>query len=684
MKIFKLLHSRLHTFFTFLDQRFFFMFFFSFSLLSLPTSSIGATGEFLQVEEFNKEYNIPDLQLKLKIRLPLSFVPALYIHTQWSITNYGEPREICLRIYPRGDSNYRYGAAMVSTDSDVQQELRLAQGETLIDFPILSPTSYQPYAFSITPIHPDEGKPFERNINIFLPVRDKRLIFIGQLERPIIDRLEEAPAPSAISTRAKPGTTKPFRLLKLEPREAPGDWQSYIGYAYALILHGDAVAFLSPRQKLAIKYWVYYGGGILWLHGNRAFQAFNELELSTTHSCKNDHHQDAGIFYALSGTIIITENSQHFDQLATRNKIHSFSRMMTFYLPFYYFLNPSQSPYAYGGDLRGRYSREESPFLDLFSGLHVIPRTGYVIVALLLTLVIGPLNYRYLKKRKKLIYFYITAPLLAITGVIALAIYSIINQGFGVTFNHKALLVHDLDLGTGVVYHARGIFAGMAPSESLVFSRETAVLPFYTSSYRSEYFYYSFNYTSAQSLSRDFVRSRQATGLFTATPTRIRLGLEIKYQADGSIFLENHLTSTVLQTIVRLPPDSTHQSQSSRWQFYQTRSAVAPGSRAILIPLKSRLDSQFSAFNPPRQPFIDLENYPWTILAETDSLPYLEDGGCPGTTKKGNYIYLGIHHVDSGPDSNHLPGTSSPTDSSSTDSSGIDSSGVDSQSGNLK
>jgi hypothetical protein len=279
----------------------------------------------------------------------------------------------------------------------------------------------------------------------------------------------------------------------------------------------------------------------------------------------------------------------------------------------------------------GRYPDQSRADLDegslgsLFDGLHRIPVVGYSVLAVLLAVVIGPLNLWLLWRRRRGALFYLTAPALAVAGMVVLGIYSVLDEGLGVKANEDLVLIHDLGTGEGLMVQARGLYAGLAVG-ALEYPAATLAIPHRT--YRGDLpDYLETDISRGRTLVAGWVRSREESGVLTFTPVRVRLGLTVGRGPDGTPYLENGLPHAVSWAMVRVAePDD---DGSPAILFARD---VAPGARAALTADDSVLSETRRRFGRRRSralspPTLDLPAMDWRVCAVVEDLPYREGGG---------------------------------------------------------
>jgi hypothetical protein len=252
-------------------------------------------------------------------------------------------------------------------------------------------------------------------------------------------------------------------------------------------------------------------------------------------------------------------------------------------------------------------------------------------------LLLGPINFFVLRMRKKIIWFYLTTPFLALAAMVLLGFYSAFSEGFGLNFNENALLLHDQLTNEGAVYQGRGYFTGMASSRGLRYSVNSAVVPMGPEQGSHKL---AADWSSGQHLTDGWVQSRTVAGLYSITPVEVRMGLRAEWRGHATLMLSNDLPYAVKRAYVRLIDHDEHTERI----FFAAN--IAPGNSAAMQHVGS------SDSNYPSEGFARTFGSSWpvddsnfTIFAETAMLPYLENGGLTGQLKTGHFFYLAIRSI---------------------------------------
>ncbi len=175
----------------------------------------------------------------------------------------------------------------------------------------------------------------------------------------------------------------------------------------------------------------------------------------------------------------------------------------------------------------------------LIEGIRSVPVYSFLAFITLFAVVIGPVNYYLLAKRKRLNFLIATVPMVAVATTLFLFVFAALSHGFTVKSRVRSLTVIDQGLQTAVVASRLSLYAGMSPSGGLSFSPETAVIPVWAP--EQEFESGTLDWTDTQHLSSGWLRARTKTQFFTLTNRAERGRLTIDPPVAGQLRLTNGL-----------------------------------------------------------------------------------------------------------------------------------------------
>ncbi len=177
---------------------------------------------------------------------------------------------------------------------------------------------------------------------------------------------------------------------------------------------------------------------------------------------------------------------------------------------------------------------ENSEFTEfLIPGISGVPVLAFLVLITLFSIGIGPVNYFFLAKRKRLHLLVLTIPIIAIFTSLSLFGYSIIAHGFDTKSRQRSVTVVDQRLQKSITYGRVSLYAGLAPSGGLSFDPETAVLPIWPNTGGPTFDSGSVDWTQRQSLESGWLKSRTRTQFATVTYADQRERLQISVGNDA-------------------------------------------------------------------------------------------------------------------------------------------------------
>jgi hypothetical protein len=194
----------------------------------------------------------------------------------------------------------------------------------------------------------------------------------------------------------------------------------------------------------------------------------------------------------------------------------------------------------------------------LIPNVGIAPVTHFQLLITLFALAIGPANYWWLKRRKKLPLLLVTTPLAALAVTAALLAYGVFADGVGVRVRARSLTLLDQRAGEAAAWARLSYYAGMAPRDGLTMPRDTALYPIvpdwsdeYSWGQRSVYMQQrEMRWGREQQLTRGWLASRTPTQYLAITSRATKKRLELRVGAKG-LRVVNKLGVEVAQAVVR-------------------------------------------------------------------------------------------------------------------------------------
>ena len=336
----------------------------------------------------------------------------------------------------------------------------------------------------------------------------------------------------------------------IRPDMLPQSWIDYSGVDIVAIAY-DVLAGLSSDERSAILNWVHTGGTLLVYNAGRPLVETSELDALLgfdRHAAVRDEWQpcDPGRRREYGTTTVLAGDSSTpprpfdwpEDAFASRNLM--FGNVYAFAgNPFpgnsndwAWFINTaglSQLTWPGRHGMSARIASNE--FLEfLIPSVKGVPVGAFLILITLFTLVIGPLNYIYLWKRRRLYLLVFTIPIIAFATSLALFGYSAVAHGFSTRSRLRSLTLLDQQAGASVTLNRLSLYSGLAPSGGLTFSPQTAVYPIWPP--RGGFTSGHVDWTDSQSLQSGWLRSRMRPQFFTVNHADQRGRIETRPDGD--------------------------------------------------------------------------------------------------------------------------------------------------------
>lgn len=172
----------------------------------------------------------------------------------------------------------------------------------------------------------------------------------------------------------------------------------------------------------------------------------------------------------------------------------------------------------------------------LIPGVDGVPVNVFLMLMTLFAIVIGPLNYIFLRRRNRIYLLLLTVPAIACVASLSLFAYSFFAHGFDVKSRTRTLTVVDQTTNQMVQWSRVSLFSGVAPGDGLKFSPETAVFPIWSDDKAGSGHVV---WGEDQNFREGWFRSRTRTQFVTITPQPQRGRLEIRSTDDGELEVAN-------------------------------------------------------------------------------------------------------------------------------------------------
>ncbi len=383
---------------------------------------------------------------------------------------------------------------------------------------------------------------------------------------------------SSSSGRSYPSTiSADEQCLVIEPTMLPENWLAYSGVDIVAVPL-ETLNKMSRDARTAILQWVETGGTLIVYNVNSAINTSSQL-IDVTHLKQHNHSTLSWITLLTNKRRLInrfTEEEVDHDpysskpvEAETATKKTKRTEKFTWknkpsdigYRPymqgtlFAFQKNPFEGTMQDWGWLlktlgKNKYSwrqrhgvaprgRNSDFLMFLIPGISGVPVIPFLLLISIFTIIIGPLNYFFLMKKKQLYLLVLTIPVIAFITSFSLLGYSMIAHGFGVKSRVRSVTVLNQNNNTAVSTARVSLFAGITPSGGLKFSPNTAVYPIWKS--QNEFTSGTVNWSDHQSLTSGWIRSRTNTQFLIKEHRTERGRLNIKNQTNHKLEIGNGL-----------------------------------------------------------------------------------------------------------------------------------------------
>lgn len=451
-----------------------------------------------------------------------------YLPVRVQISNQAPARELVLEVTP---SDRAHGAT-------VKRVVRVNQNET-VHFTLPIPlTAFQQGLLRV----------YDRRSELTSHVR-----LIGGAASFSVDR---APAMLVVSSRpvdctgyiqatggerdaARPGAvpvTDPSAVAEVVPRESlPDLWIDYSGLDFVAISRDD-LADLKPSVRSAVLKWVHCGGNLIVHQVGKTPKDRETLE----RLLEMNESAAAGARWTESG------ESNTASPFATRQLMLGLVCADPEDFP----VSPAKwtALLSCVGVPRSSWSQRHGVAPDLGTeeffnfmnpGIGGVPVTGFMVLITAFAVLIGPVNYFFLRHKRRLWLLLVTVPVMALVTSVLLVGYSVAAHGFSIRSRIRSLTVLDQKSHSAVSVARLALFAGMAPARGMQFSPETAVYPVFPPMVEPGAL--AVDWTENQSLTSGWLLSRTRTQFLTIRHAEQPDRVDIKTGQNGGLAIVNGL-----------------------------------------------------------------------------------------------------------------------------------------------
>ena len=259
----------------------------------------------------------------------------------------------------------------------------------------------------------------------------------------------------------------------------------------------------------------------------------------------------------------------------------------------------------------GLSSRQQNSefFTFLIPGVGAVPVLAFVMLITVFAVIIGPVNYFVVWRRKQLYLLVLTIPAIAFITSAALFGYAMIADGFGVQSRLRSFTLLDQHSRTAVSFNRISLYAGLTPSTGLKFSPETAVYPIWPD--HDGFESGSIDWSETQHMARGWLRTQTTAQFETIALRAERSRIDVTAAGPGMIEVANGLAWDIDTLIVkdeagrlysarRLPAGATMKLSAASDDDLKAL-ATALAADALQAPPGAAAVSDFTSFNTSRR-----------------------------------------------------------------------------------
>jgi hypothetical protein len=524
-----------------------------------------------------------------------------YLPVRFDITNLGDARVI--QIASEGTRHFRGFYGMSPGGTDILQAVRLARGDRVrLTIPVPIYGDNESLRFELR----EDGRTLERfSYNGFqsrVQPSDASALIVAETGTEYgavaANWIRQLPAPSGTSGSFTPGggvtpaTGMPALDFMLGPARLPSNWLGYTSLRAVLIGPAEWER-LDDAQKNALLTWTACGGDLFFVDGDlrTLFPAGPQLAASA------EDRSPRGYFFGRihrPTTASLTETRMQ-QMLTDAQKLQDANLAL-----------PANSARDWG-TIATRGFRLPIP------GFDGIPARAYIAILVLFAIVIGPANYRFLRRHRKPALLVLTAPLISLVFVLLLTAYVVVGEGFAVHGRAVTVTMLDQVRNQASTRSSSSLYAaGMTPSGGLRFPRHAAIFPIGPEGTGSRG-RQLLDLTDAQSFSSGLIEARSPTNVEQVTFRTARERLSFTREGGG-LTVVNGLGATVTALFYREGDTLYTLGGPLRSGSKATMKTAAPAESATVVPsglpLSSRLAHLFEN-QPAGSYFAVLERSPF-------------------------------------------------------------------------
>ncbi len=387
-----------------------------------------------------------------------------YLPVRWDITNLGDEREI--ELVGDGSRMYRSAYRFRSSRPSARQRIRLARGDH-VRFTMAVPVGGD--TDNLRFMVREDGRTlqtlgyfgtsrFGGTAALIVAARNGSYASLapGWVRSPAAGRAvygRAMPAGVVATARAGAPTGGPPLDLVLEPARLPTSWLGYTS-VQAVVVGSREWEQMDAPQRSALLTWTACGGDLMLVDANVDVLFPDPGHRPNVTGSVAEHF--FGRIHMLPSSAI--ESAGFGDTLMA---IENMTREASWVLPL--------RPIATSGT---------AGFRLPIPGVDGVPSGAYLTILAVFAVLIGPVNYVMLKRRRQQALIVLTTPHISAVFILLLGAYVVAVEGFGIRGRIVSLTLLDQTNSQAATRATVSLYAaGRAPSGGLRFPRDLAVFP---------------------------------------------------------------------------------------------------------------------------------------------------------------------------------------------------------------
>ena len=395
------------------------------------------------------------------------------------------------------------------------------------------------------------------------------------------------------------------------PDSLPDSWIDFSGLDF-LAISRDDLSHLAPSVRSAVLKWVHCGGNLI-VHDTGG--STGDMEMLERLLALNEHAA-VGPGWTKSG------GRKTRWPFATRQLMLGLLCAFPDELPdsqvdWSTFLSSVGAPRSSWVNRHGIAPDFGTDEFYNFMNLNIrgVPVYGFMVLITAFAVLIGPVNYFYLRRKRLLWLLLVTVPATALVTSVLLVGYSVAAHGFSIRSRIRSLTVLDQKSQSAVTVARLALFAGVAPARGMQFSPETAVYPVFPPT--TEPGAFTVDWTENQSLTSGWLLSRTRTQFLTIGHAEQKARVEVKPGQDGGLAVVNGLPWELEAVLVADASGRLLSAQNVRPDATEPLAGVSEANRSDFIRLLGRNRPELpDNFTPPAiNPMVGRRLRPFMMMA---------------------------------------------------------------------